>query len=220
MRSLFVLLIVLFAFGAAFAQNEQSPLVEKEIAYTNWSFKDLRTGDKADLRTLTNGKKLVMVVYFAAWCPNWKHDAPIVKRLLDKYQKNGFEVIGISEYDTVDKTKTNLDFFKLAFPVVTESEAIKDRLTTTHYQIRSAAGDTRKWGSPWYIFLEPSMFPKSGDVLTAKAHLVNGEIIESEVDKFIASKLGVASAMASVDTKALKNGEVCDPKDTAAKLKP
>ena len=219
MRTLYVLTIILFAFVSSFAQNEQSPLVEKAITYNNWSFKNLRTGDATDLRSLAKGKKLVMVVYFAAWCPNWKHDAPIVKRLIDKYQKQGFAVIGVSEYDTIDKTKANLDSFKLDFPVVTESETLKDRLTTTHYQIRTAAGDARKWGSPWYIFLEPSTFAKSGDVLTTKAHLVNGEIIEPEVDKFLASKLGPASGIATVDAKASKPGEVCDPEDNATGLK-
>lgn len=219
MRTLSAFFIVLFAFAAAFAQNEQSPLVEKDVSYNNWSFKNLRTGDATDLRSLAKGKKLVMVVYFAAWCPNWKHDAPIVKRLVEKYQKQGFAVIGVSEYDTINKTKANLESFKLDFPVVTESEATKDRLTTTHYQIRTAAGDTRKWGSPWYIFLEPSKLAASGDVLTTKAHLVNGEIIEPEIDKFIASKLGAARAVAAVDVKPAKPGEVCEPDDTAAKLK-
>lgn len=218
MRILSALFIVLLAFGAAFGQNEQSPLVEKEVTYNNWSFKNLRTGDMTDLRSLARGKKLVMVVYFAAWCPNWKHDAPIVKRLYEKYRASGLEVVGVSEYDTIEKTKANLEFSKLDFPVVTESEALKDRLTTTHYQVRTATGDTRKWGSPWYIFLEPAKFAKTGDVLTQKTHLVNGEIIEPEVDKFIASKLGAGAATASA-VKNSKPGEVCEPEDSAAKLK-
>ncbi|HKX83724.1 MAG TPA: TlpA disulfide reductase family protein [Pyrinomonadaceae bacterium] len=217
-KAILALTVLLLGANLLFGQNEQSPLVEKNIEYKNWSFKNLRTGDSTDLRSLAKGKKLVMVVYFAAWCPNWKHDAPIVKRLYDKYRASGFEVVGVSEYDAIDKTKTNLESFKLDFPVVTESEATKDRLTTTHYQIRTAAGDTRKWGSPWYIFLEPSKLEKSGDLLTSKASLVNGELIEPDVDKFIAAKLGGGGAVAQAE-KGAKPGEVCDPEDAAAQLK-
>ena len=50
-------------------------------------------------------------------------------------------------------------------------------------------GDTRNWGSPWNIFLEPATLAKTGDVLTEKAWVVNGELIEDEVDKFIARPL-------------------------------
>src|SRR5688572_24350623 len=142
-RSLFVVGIFLAGFISARGQNEQSPVVEKAVEYKNWSYKNVRTGDMSDLRSLTKNKKLVMVVYFAAWCPNWKHDAPIVKRLYDKYRGKGFEVIGVSEYDSIDKTKANLESLKVDFPVFVESEATKDRLTTRHYQIRTAAGDTR-----------------------------------------------------------------------------
>ena len=101
-KAILALTVLLLGYNLGFGQNEQSPLVEKNVEYKNWSFKNLRTGDTTDLRSLTKGKKLVMVVYFAAWCPNWKHDAPIVKRLYDKYRASGFEVVGVSEYDTVE----------------------------------------------------------------------------------------------------------------------
>ena len=55
-------------------------------------------------------------------------------------------------------------------------------------------GDKRNWGSPWNIFLEPAKVNDKGDVLTEKAFVVNGELIEAEVDKFIASKLGAAAS--------------------------
>ena len=59
------------------AGHEYSPLVEKTVNYKNWSLVNLKT-DKADeLRSLMKGKKLVMVVYFAPWCGNWRNEAPI-----------------------------------------------------------------------------------------------------------------------------------------------
>lgn len=212
----FVFLV--FASFAAFGQNEQAPVVEKDITYKDWSYKNIRSGETTNLRDLVKVKKLVMVVYFAAWCPNWKHDAPMVEKLYEKYKKDGLEIVGVSEYDTVDATRANLDVFKITFPVVTESEARADRLTTTHYQIRTSTGDTRKWGSPWYIFLEPKRLEKKGDVLVNKAQVVNGEIVEMDVDKMIAEKLGVSATKTAALAKKTAD-VVCEPDTDATKLK-
>ena len=62
----------------------------------------------------------------------------------------------------------------------------EDRDKTPHYAYRQLTGDTRKWGSPWNIFLDPAKCNSTGDVLTEKAFVVNGELIEAEADKFIA----------------------------------
>jgi hypothetical protein len=75
--------------------------------------------------------------------------------------------------------------------VVVESEAREDRDKTTHYAYRQLTGDTRRWGSPWNIFLEPSKLQKTGDVLTDTAWVVNGELIEQDVEKFIRERLGL-----------------------------
>jgi len=210
MKNLCVLIILLFAAAMAPAQNEQSPLVEKEFTYKNWKYKDARTSSEVDLRKLTEGRKLVMVVYFAPWCPNWKHDAPLVQRLYDKYRADGLEVVGVGEYDPVDAMKTNLDNLKITFPVVYESENRADKQKTLHYEYRKAAGDTRNWGSPWYVFLEPAKLEKKGDILTRKTSVVNGEIIEGEVEKMIREKLGLQAATSAVLSK---SGEIepCEP---------
>jgi thiol-disulfide isomerase/thioredoxin len=51
------------------------------------------------------GKKLVMVVYFAPWCPNWKNEGPVAAKLYEKYKDQGFQVIGVSEYGSRDDVK-------------------------------------------------------------------------------------------------------------------
>ena len=95
MKLFFALGIILFSFTLGFGQNEQSPLVEKEINYKNWTYKDVQTGNDINLRDFAKGKKLTMVVYFAPWCGNWKHDAPFLQRFYDKYKANGLEMIGV-----------------------------------------------------------------------------------------------------------------------------
>ena len=184
----FTLLILPLAVNAQDG-HEYSPLVEKTVNYKTWKLNDLKTGEPDDLRSLVAGKKLVMIVYFAPWCRNWRFEAPIAAKLYEKYKSQGFQVIGISEYGTRDEVKTYFGEAGPPYPVVTESESRDDKQKTPHYGYRQLTGDTRNWGSPWNIFLEPSKLNAMGDVLTEKAWVVNGELIEDEVDKYIASKI-------------------------------
>jgi thiol-disulfide isomerase/thioredoxin len=132
-----------------------------------------------------------MVVYFAPWCPNWRNEAPVAARLYEKYRAQGLDVVAVSEYATAADARAYFGEAGAPYTVVTESEAREDRDKTTHYGYRQLAGDTRRWGSPWNIFLEPSKLKKTGDVLTESAWVVNGELIEADVEKFIRERLGL-----------------------------
>ncbi|HEY3037911.1 MAG TPA: TlpA disulfide reductase family protein [Pyrinomonadaceae bacterium] len=205
MRRLFALILFALALApaAAYAQDghEYSPLVEKNVNYKNWTLNDLKDNKPVDLRTLVQGKKLVMVVYFAPWCANWRNEAPVAARLYEKYKDQGFAVVGVSEYGTRDAVSNFFGPTGSPYTVVSESELREDRDKTAHFGYRQATGDTRKWGSPWNIFLEPVRLSKTGDVLTEKAWVVNGELIEADVDKFIADRLKASTASVIVPCK-------------------
>jgi len=221
MKILLVLAIMLFGLTFVPAQTEQAPLLEKEIKYKDWTYKSIRDDKNINLREFAKNKKLVMVVYFAPWCPNWKHEAPFAQKLYEKYKATGFDVIGVGEYDTVDAMKTNLDTLKITFPVVYESDSKEAKQKTLHYEYRKAVGDTRGWGSPWNVFLEPSKLTKNGDVLTEKTFIVNGELIEAEAEKFVREKLGLPAEESKADKTASKTVEACEPeKKTASFVKP
>ena len=192
MRKLFLILSILtLATAASRAQNghEYSPLQEKTVNYKNWTFNELASNKPVTLRSLMQGKKLVMVLYFAPWCPNWRNEAPVAAVLYQKYKAQGFEIIGVSEYATRDDVKAYFGASGPPYPIVTESESRDERDKTAHFGYRQLTGDTRKWGSPWNIFLDPSKCNSTGDVLTEKAWVVNGELIEADVDKFIHDRL-------------------------------
>lgn len=182
---------LLICLVTAVAQNEQAPIVEKEIEYKDWTYKTVRSGEDLNLRTVAKNNKLVIVVYFAPWCPNWKHDAPMLQRLYEKYHSAGLEIVAVGEYDPLEAIKTNLETLKVTFPAVYESENRSEKQNTRHYSYRKATGDTRNWGSPWYIFLIPSAIEKKGDTLVKKTFVINGEMIETEGEKFIREKLGL-----------------------------
>jgi thiol-disulfide isomerase/thioredoxin len=191
-----VILALLILPAAAMAQggHEYSPLVEKTVNYKNWVLPNLKTDQPENLRKLMAGKKLVMVVYFAPWCGNWRNEAPLAAKLYEKYKSQGFQVIGVSEYASRDDVRSYFGTDGPPYPVVTESESREAKEKTAHYGYRQLTGDKRNWGSPWNIFLQPDKLNASGDVLLENAWIVNGELIEEEVDKFIASKLGATSA--------------------------
>ena len=189
--SLIVLLPV-----AAQAQHEYSPLEEKTVNYKNWTLKGLTDDKEVDLRSLMEGKKLVMVVYFAPWCGNWRYEAPVAAKLYEKYKAHGFQVIGVSEYGSRDEVKAFFGPNGPPYPIVSESETRDAKQKTPHYGYRQLTGDKRNWGSPWNIFLEPAKVAKTGDVLAEKAWVVNVELIEEDVDKFIGERLTANTAAA------------------------
>ncbi len=221
MKTFLLFAILLLSFTHSNAQHEYAPVLEKEIKYKDWTYKQVRNGSKElNLRQAAKGKKLVMVVYFAPWCPNWKLEAPIAQKFYEKYKANGFEVIGIGEYDSVEMMKTSLDTYKITFPVVYESDSRDARQQTPHYEYRKISGDTRKWGSPWNIFLIPSALKTKGDTLTEKTFVVNGELIEADAEAFIREKLGLPKEEKKTETSQNKPGEVCEPTTSLKKPEP
>ena len=219
MRVFLVVFVLLFSFVTTNAQNEQAPIVEKDIEYKNWKLKSIRGGDDINLREYAKDKKLVIVVYFAPWCGNWKHDAPMLEKLYNKYAAKGLGIIAVGEYDPVASMQANLDALKITFPAVYESENRTEKQNTLHHTYRRSTGDTRNWGSPWYIFLTPSTIGPSDGTLTKRAFVINGEMIESEGEKFIRERLGLAAA-SSNSAIASKEIEVCEPDKKAVLVKP
>src|SRR6476620_9293470 len=112
MKTFFAFVILMLYLTSAYGQNELSPLIEKEISYKDWTYKNVQTGENVNLRDFTKGKKLTMIVYFAPWCGNWRHDAPMLEKLYEKYKAAGLGIIAVGEYDPVASMKNNLDFMK------------------------------------------------------------------------------------------------------------
>jgi thiol-disulfide isomerase/thioredoxin len=190
------MLVVLLAlttlpFGARAGGDESTPIVEKELKYKNWTFADLQTGKPISLREFARGKRLVLVVYFAPWCGNWKTEAPLVARLYDKYKQHGFDVVAINNYGTREATRQFFGAAGAPYTVVIESETGDARDKTSHYECRMQTGDVRKWGSPYNVFVEPAKINQQGDVLMERAFVAGGELIEADAEKFIRERLGL-----------------------------
>jgi hypothetical protein len=226
MRKLFFLALLILALVPAATLRAQSPheyasVEEKTVNYKDWTYKRLNDGKEINLRSYAKGKKLVMVVYFAPWCGNWRNEMPVAAKLYDKYKDQGFDVVGVSEYGTLDEVKACVGEKGAPYTVVTESETKDARDKTTHYGYRQTTGDTRRWGSPWNIFLVPSKLPNKGDVLAEKAFVVNGELMEADAEKFIRAQLGLPALPATPAANAsISIGTPCEPLKAGELKKP
>jgi hypothetical protein len=123
-------------------------------------------------------------------------------------------------YDPVDNMKAHIKRYNLTFPSVYESTSTAERFTSLHYAQRSEAGDKRKWGSPWYVFLDGTKLEPDGQIVLSKKPLVvNGELMKKETEAFIQQKLGITPAGQSAATGRSKEIEVCDPETKATEFK-
>ena len=173
------------------AGHEYAPLQERELDYKDWTFKTYPAGEPLNLRGWARGKRLVLVAYFAPWCGNWRMERPVLARLHDKYKAHGFDVVAVSEYASEDELKAHFAVRTPTFTVVAESDSRDARNQTPHYDYRRQTGDSRKWGSPYNIFLAPAALKPKGDVLAERVWVVGGELIEAEVEAFIRERLGL-----------------------------
>src|SRR5438132_766446 len=126
MKKLALILLALIIVPAtlrAQGNHEYSPLQEKTVNYKNWKLNDLANNKPVELRSLMQGKKLVMVLYFASWCPNWRNEAPVAAGLYDKYKSQGFEIVGVGEYASRDDVRGFFGPTGAPYPVVIESES-------------------------------------------------------------------------------------------------
>ena len=192
MRFIYAILLVAAFSSLSFSQDETAPITEKKFDYFDWTYKDIQSGDDVNLRRSLAGKRLVMVFYWAPWCHNTRHDIGFVQSLYEKYKDKGFEVIGVGLYDPVDRIRSYAKQHKVTFPNVVETTSLSTRLTSSHYAIRTKAGDTRKWGTPWYIFIDPANIEATdSSVIARELPVVFGELRRGETELFIRKKLGL-----------------------------
>lgn len=174
--------------------HDYAPIRVQELGYKNWMFKSASSSDSISLREWARGKRLVLVEYFAPWCRNSKLEASVVASLYDKYHAEGFDVIAVSEYGTAEELKDYLAKYPAPSALAVESNSQDARTKTTHYAYRVQAGDTRKWGTPFNVFLDSSSIIARGDTLAPKIWTASGELVAAEAERFIRERLGLPAA--------------------------
>ena len=101
------------------------------------------------------GKKLVVVDFWASWCPNCRRDMPNLNRFYEKY-KDKVEVIGVNLQEKESTVQNFISSRGISFPIALDpsgsaSRAFGIQYTNTHFLIdingnlvRTIPGDIRE----------------------------------------------------------------------------
>lgn len=82
-----------------------------------------------------------VVVFWTAWCPFCKEEAPHINELAAKYEAQGVRVIGINIQDSEGRTAGGIKEFGIKYPVARDADASIAKL----YKVQ---------GTPTVIFLD------------------------------------------------------------------
>ena len=176
--------------SAAVKEDAMAPIREHKLDYYEFAFKTA-DGKPFDLREYAKDKRLLLIEYFAGWCPNSNRNGVIVERLWTKYRQRGFGLIGVAEYSDQDELRIHIGRVGIDYPIVVETDSRGQRKKSTHYKYRRAVGDDRKWGTPFYVIIDTRDI-ESGEqkgLLTHRVYTVAGELEENEVDQFLSTHL-------------------------------
>lgn len=77
-------------------------------------------GKPHDLSSTVTGKKPVLLIFWASWCPNCKSEVPKVNELVKKYSSQGMEFIAINVgfNDSEKKARRFMDKTGMTYPVI------------------------------------------------------------------------------------------------------
>lgn len=67
-----------------------------------------------------------VIDFWASWCPDCRKDIPNVKRMYEKFSPMGVRFIGVSFDNEVDKWKTAVENYALAYPQVSDMQRMRD----------------------------------------------------------------------------------------------
>ena len=169
---------------------DYAPIVERKLDFYDFTYKTAEER-RLNLREYAEGKSVIIVEYFAGWCANSNRNGHVIERLWAKYRERGLGVVGVAEYSDADELRIHVNRIGIEYPVVIETTKRSDRKNSFHFKYRRAAGDKRKWGTPFYVIIDArdieSIAGKTP--LSRRVFTVSGELVESEAEQFIEPRL-------------------------------
>ncbi len=111
----------------------------------------LKTLDGQNRTLIQDRGKVVLVNFWATWCPPCIREMPSMQILYDKYKKQGFEIVAVSvDQGSSDLVRKFAEKLNLEFPIVLDPE----NTVKTEYRVRALptnylidrAGRVVAWG--------------------------------------------------------------------------
>ena len=175
------------------AKPDYAPIVERKLDFYDFSYQTVE-GGPFDLRDYAQGKTVVIVEYLAGWCPNSNRNGHIVERLWTKYRERGLGLVGVAEYSDAAELRIHIGRIGIDYSFVVETRKRDQRKDSSHYKYRRAAGDKRKWGTPFYVIIDTRDIEPAATKgpLARRVYTVSGELVEAEADQFIRERIADA----------------------------
>ena len=93
--------------------------VDAKIANLDFTLKDLNGQDV----TLADFKgKVILLDFWATWCPPCKAEIPSFVRLYDRYRSDGFEIVGVVVLDEWERVKPFSDEFRMNYTILNATQ--------------------------------------------------------------------------------------------------
>ncbi len=119
-----ILLVTLLLYFAFFSHTYKPPpglSPGKEPPDFNLKTIDGRTISLSDLRG-----KVVLINFWATWCPPCKEEIPLFIDVYKKYKDKGFEILAISTDTSAETVKKFANEYKIPFPVLVDDGKVSN----------------------------------------------------------------------------------------------
>ena len=153
-------------FSAHAAPGAACPANAK-AANLNFTLKDVNGKDVA-LSSLKG--KVVLLDFWATWCEPCKMEIPWFAEFQTKYGSQGFQAIGVSVDDTVEKLKPYVAKYKMNYPVL---------VGLNHDDIQNAYGPL--WGIP-----VTALISRGGKICARHSGISSKQNFEKEIQSLLA----------------------------------
>ena len=77
------------------------------------------------------GNRVVVLNFWASWCPPCREETPGMERIWTKYRDNGLLLVGINVQDSVEDAEAYVDEFQITFPIILD----RDGSTSINYGV-------------------------------------------------------------------------------------
>jgi thiol-disulfide isomerase/thioredoxin len=153
-------------FSAHAAAGASCPADAKR-ANLNFTLKDI-DGKNVTLSSLKG--KVVLLDFWATWCEPCKMEIPWFAEFQKKYGPRGFQAIGVSVDDTVEKLKPYVAKYKMNYPVL---------VGLNHDDIQNAYGPL--WGIP-----VTAVISRDGKICAKHSGISSKQNFEKEIESLLA----------------------------------
>jgi cytochrome c biogenesis protein CcmG/thiol:disulfide interchange protein DsbE len=156
----------LWDFSAHAANGDACPADAKK-ANLSFTLKDIN-GRDVTLASLKG--KVVLLDFWATWCEPCKMEIPWFAEFQTKYGPHGFQAIGVSVDDTVEKLKPYVAKYKMNYPVL---------VGLNHDDIQNAYGPL--WGIP-----VTALISRDGKICARHSGISSKHNFEKEIESLLA----------------------------------